>query len=75
MDSTIVETKYTNEPAKIISLNTLKEVKSLSSDFSVIPLYTGFSNLAGGYTKSTYVTFTGFTVYYYLKNETKKILF
>ena len=70
-----VETKYTNEPAKIISLNTLKEVKSLSSDFSVIPLYTGFSNLAGGYTKSTYVTFTGFTVYYYLKNETKKILF
>lgn len=70
----IVETKHTNEPARIISLNTLKEVKSLSSDFSVIPLYTGSDNIAGKYTKETLITFGGISLYSYL-NKTKKILF
>ena len=70
-----VKTKHTNEPAKIISLNTLKEVKSLSSDFSVIPLYSGSDNLAGTYTKETLITFGGISLYYYLRDETRKILF
>ena len=70
-----VKTKHTNEPAKIISLNTLKEVKSLSSDFSVIPLYSGSDNLAGTYTKETLITFGGISLYYYLRDKTRKILF
>ncbi len=34
-----LETKYNNEPAKIISLNTLTEVKNIASDFYPIPLF------------------------------------
>lgn len=52
-----VKTIYGNEPAKIISLNTLKEVKSLSDNFEVMPIYSRFENLAGKYTLETYMTF------------------
>lgn len=57
-----LETKYNNEPAKIISLNTLKEVKSISSDFHPVPLFSGYTNIAGGNVNTTEITFTNTTL-------------
>lgn len=75
----VLESKYNNEPAKIISLNTLKEVKSVANDFTPIPLLSGFENLGGGYTPTTTITFTVFdldnTVYKNLKSRNLRPLF
>lgn len=70
VDRKDVKTAYNNEPARIISLNTLKEVKSLSSDFEVIPVYTGFTNMAGTFTPKTDITFTTTNLHHnmYLRN-------
>lgn len=65
-----VKTIYNNEPARIISLNTLKEVKSLSGDFQVIPIYSGFTNMAGTFTPKTDITFSTSSLYHnmYIRN-------
>lgn len=70
IDRKDVKTAYSNEPARIISLNTLKEVKSLSGDFQVIPVYTGFTNMAGTFTPKTDITFTTTSLHHnmYLRN-------
>ncbi|WP_418186012.1 hypothetical protein ACNSOS_03925 [Aliarcobacter vitoriensis] len=70
-----VKTTYNNEPARIISLNTLKEVKSLSGDFQVIPIYSGFTNMAGTFTLQTDITFTTTSLYHNMYLRDMKPLF
>lgn len=52
-----LKTKYNDLPARYISLNTLTEVDGVSDAFRIVPLYGGFSNMGGGYTKETYITY------------------
>ncbi|WP_146951617.1 hypothetical protein [Aliarcobacter vitoriensis] len=70
IDRKDVKSAYNNEPARIISLNTLKEVKSLSGNFEVIPVYTGFTNMAGTFAPKTDITFTTTNLHHnmYLRN-------
>lgn len=53
-----VESEYTNEPAKYISLNSLKEVNGVSSDFKIVPLMSNYTNASGHKVNETYVTFS-----------------
>ena len=55
---TNVKSKFTNKKGRYIHLNTLTEVDGVSKDFKLIPLYTGFSNMGGGYTRTTHITYT-----------------
>ena len=69
-----LETKYNNEPAKIISLNTLKEVKNISSDFYPVPLFSGYENIVGSNVNTTEVTFTLSDLFHsYLKAQQNKV--
>lgn len=49
--------KYINEPAKMIHLNSLKEIDGISSSFSIIPVYTTLNNISGSNVKRTFLTF------------------
>ena len=49
--------KYANEPAKYISLNTLKEINGISGNFEPIVLYSRFTNAGNGQTQKAYITF------------------
>lgn len=64
-----VATKYQNEPAKIISLNTLEEIKGLTSNFKLIPTYQDNGKLD--------ITFGGESFYYRVQsmNERNRTLF
>jgi hypothetical protein len=53
-----VVSEYRNEPAKIISLNSLKEFKDISNSFKIVPMHSSYSNLAGGNTSYTMITYT-----------------
>lgn len=69
-----LETKYNNEPAKIISLNTLKEVKNISSDFYPVPLFSGYENIVGSNVDTTQITTTVTELYgAYLKSQQNKV--
>ena len=69
-----LETKYNNEPAKIISLNTLKEVKNISSDFYPIPLFSGYENIVGSNVDTTEITTSVNDLYYaYVKSMQNKV--
>lgn len=69
-----LETKYNNEPAKIISLNTLKEVKSISSDFYPVPLFSGYENIVGSNVDTTQITTTANDLYFsYQKSMQNKV--
>lgn len=50
-----INSKYDREPAKYISLNTLKEVK-ISNNFKPIMIRASYYNLGGSYTPETFIT-------------------
>lgn len=74
-----LESKYNNEPAKIIALNTLKEANNISNDFTPIPLFSGYENITGANISTTAITFTIWdlhnAVYKNLKSRNLKPLF
>ena len=51
------DSKYINEPAKYISLNSLKEV-NIAEGFQTLKVRTSFDNLGGGKTPQIYIAFT-----------------
>ena len=53
------KTKYMNESAKTIHLNSLKEIKNISDSFKVIPLKTYFKNISGNTVNQMLITFQG----------------
>lgn len=61
--------KYKDEPATYIYLNTLKEINGVSDDFKPFHLHSGFDNLGGGYTRQTLITFPVFTLKSYFFNK------
>lgn len=52
------QTKYSQEPAKYISLNTLTEVNGVSEDFKPLRLFSYFEDITGGESKMTNITYT-----------------
>ena len=53
------KTKYMNESAKTIHLNSLREIKNISDSFKVIPLKTYFKNISGNTVNQMLITFQG----------------
>lgn len=72
---TSVESKYTNESAKFISLNSLKEVSGVSNEFKIVPILSNYNNIGGEKVKETYITFsmTELTPKYIKDIKTKSI--
>ena len=60
---TSLKSKYSNEPATYIDLNTLNEVSGVSSSFKPIFMYSVSENITGAFMKETCVTMNATELY------------
>lgn len=70
-----VVSRYDNEVSTFIDLATLNEVKINMNDFNKMILQTGFTNLAGGYTREWYITYPLSKLHRIVEDRKGKMLF